>query len=84
VIGFDAAALKSLESVTRKYPALGCYERFRDMIHSHFHAGSFGMELAAHLHAPPEEIHPSLRPPSVVGNDYPEHNDDSSLDNAEV
>jgi hypothetical protein len=25
-----------------------------------------------------------LHPPSVAGNDYPEHNDDSSLDNAEV
>lgn len=80
VIGFDAA-LKSLETMTTKYPAPGYYERFRDMIHSHFHAGSFGRELAAHLHAPPEEIHPSLRPPSVAGNGYPEHNDDSSLDN---
>jgi hypothetical protein len=39
--------------------------------------------LAAHLHAPPEEIHPSLRLPSVAGNDYQEQNDDSSLDNAE-
>jgi len=83
VIGFDAA-LKSLESVTTKFPAPGYYERFRETIHSHFHAGSFGTELAAHLHAPPEEIHPSLRPPSVAGNDFPEQNDDSSFDNAEV
>jgi hypothetical protein len=82
VIGFDAS-LTSLENVTTKRPAPGYYERFKKTIHSHFHAGSFGTELAAHLHAPPEEIHPSLRLPSVASNDYQEQNDDSSLDNAE-
>jgi hypothetical protein len=70
--------------MTTKYPAPGYYKHFREMIHFHFHAGSFGTKLAAHLHAPLKEIHSFLHPPSVAGNDYPEHNDDSSLDNAEV
>jgi hypothetical protein len=75
-VGYDAA-LASLLLETGHTRDDGYYLHNKDKIHSYFHPGSMSVELARTLLAPPEEIHPSLRP-SFNPSD---NNDNASCDN---
>jgi hypothetical protein len=76
IMGYDAA-LASLLLETGHTRDDGYFLRNKNKIHSYFHPGSMSVDLAMTLLAPPEEIHPSLRP-SFNPSD---NNDKASCDN---
>jgi hypothetical protein len=74
IIGYDAALAALLLETGQ--PRDGFFIRNKDKIHSYFHTGTLGVELARTLLAPPEELHPTVRPSF-----NPSDNNDPSHDN---
>ena len=59
IIGCDAALLQLVKD--KGHPCPGYYDTHRAVIHGYFHAQTFSVELARSLHAPVDQVHPSLR-----------------------
>jgi hypothetical protein len=64
---------KSCEMITydKGEPKLGFYEEYEDEILTHFHYGSFDLDLAAYFYAPVATLHPSINRDNFKGySDY--------------
>lgn len=77
VIGIDEA----LAQLTRKlgHPHPGYFELHKTTIDTYFHTGSYSVPLARALHAPVEEIHPSVRMALETSMNIDQEEDDDAI-----
>lgn len=77
IIGIDEA----LAQLTKKHghPHPGYFELHKDTINTYFHSGTYSVPLARALHAPVEEIHPSVRAALETSMSIDQEEDDDAL-----
>ena len=84
VIGCNAALHALFEQTRTNSPSPGYFDVNRDIIHSYFHEGTLSRELAATLHAPDIEIHPSQRQQLVPPAPANDHNNNDGADGNDI
>jgi hypothetical protein len=61
VIGNDAAYNQLIQKIGAPHGQDNFYRNNKDIIDTYFHTGTYSLDLAHILHAPPEEMHPDIR-----------------------
>ena len=61
VIGNDAAYNQLIQKIGEPHGHDNFYQNNKAIIDTYFHTGTYSLDLARILHAPPEEMHPDIR-----------------------